>query len=149
MRCYNEAVIQQYIDKEFTNEEMSLIEKHLIHCEHCQNLAEELRERSSAIKNLFNQQLISDNERSMPTFNPPTKRLKLSHKRIAIALIAAATLTLIIITNNHKNNTQSDYILYQTVEFEMDANQPLSEQTFTMQLMDQNGKPIDLDSQHF
>ncbi len=149
MKCYNESVIQQYIDKEFTHEEMSLIEKHLNHCEHCQNLAEELRERSSAIKSLLNQQLSYANDNSIPTFNPPTKRIKLRHKRIAIALTAAATLTLIIISNYQKHNTQSDYILYQTLDFEMDANKPIGEQTFTMQLVDQNGKPIDLDSQHF
>ncbi len=145
MKCSFELDIQQYIDKEYTSEEMKLMELHIESCSYCQEIIEQQLELSENIRSKIQEHL--QKPESIPVFVPPTKaKLTVRKKKASViqlfTMLAAASIILAFIINNlySAKTDEFDLLMLNTLDQQLDANLPFSEQEFEIQVFDGNGK---------
>lgn len=151
MKCYSDEVLQQFYDGECTNEQHSEINQHLKNCVTCQNQLNSISTRSVEIKSLFNSLIPDDNKKVViPNFITPIKPQRKGRKNIAW-LVSAASIIGILLTVHFflQSKDNPSITIYQSMESNIDANQPISEQEFTMQYIDESGNIINLDTNLF
>ncbi|WP_430811221.1 MULTISPECIES: anti-sigma factor family protein [unclassified Carboxylicivirga] len=147
MKCFDEAIIQTYIDKECSAEEEEAVRAHLQTCAVCSTSVEHYLKRSQQIKNLLNSPLTQQREApAMPPFVKPKAPKRILRQGIKwFSAVASIVVILLALNHFHKAPNAYDYFLYQTIDFKVDANKPISQQDFTMQLIDPHGNTIFLD----
>ncbi len=138
MKCFNEEIIQRYIDGETSVKENDVIEKHLAACDECAQKVKEAKEKAENIKHLI---ISMDVEPvGVPAFDYPKRRKISKHhpKRWLYVASIACVLVFAILYINRNEKDQEYYLSYE-FESEFNANLPISEQDMTVRIYDSNG----------
>jgi hypothetical protein len=147
MSCIKEELIQKYIDKEASFDEVSYIENHLISCSKCTSHVEYRRKLSVNIKSVLfqNAELIKD----IPEFIPPkieNKRHIITWERILFDLSAACIAILIFyLINNNNPEGQPQVMIINRIGANVDANLPVTQQEMIFQVVDPQGNISEMD----
>lgn len=141
MNCIENKIIQRYIDGEATSKEVSHIEKHLLDCNSCTEKMEHQRRLATGIKDALHQ--LADDKIIIPEFISPkhqTKNKKKISRRIIYTLSAACILFFVLMISKKKApETMNDLTIIQSFEWDVDANQPITKQQFTINIIDGDG----------
>ncbi len=143
MKCIENSLIQQYIDKEICSSERKIIESHISGCAKCAKKIKEHQEFTANIK----KQLDSSNtgEIVIPEFDSSKiilrkKPLKFRKMYFYAASIAAFLILAILFFFPLRQQKEKETVYYfYNNESEYDANRTISKQDFEMQMIDQNG----------
>ncbi len=140
MNCLDDLSIQLYIDGELAQEQVDHINKHLEQCADCQTRLDHQKNLKSIITNKIR---LADQESNivpeLPFPNQKTHRLKPLVKYIAIsASLVASWLLFMWFPLSQKEKGMND-MLYYTMEFETDANQPISNMPMVMHEISADG----------
>lgn len=147
MSCIKEEMIQKYIDKETTAIENSIIEKHHSNCETCLKKVESQRRLAFGLKKAIH--LLEKDMFEIPIMIKPIPNLKRTvslRKRIIYLSIASASILLMALFINQKENvTIPEYILITTsFSNEYDANKTLSQQPMILNIVDLEGNVTEI-----
>jgi predicted anti-sigma-YlaC factor YlaD len=146
MKCLNEGLIQAYIDGEVSHQDKVAIESHLENCSKCADKFEEQTKISFEMKEAINS-LVDENEIEALSVKPkPGNVRKFSMRKITFIEIAASLLlmALFIFSYRQSQKEQIPSIYYQ-LEWEVDANRPITDQDFQITVWEAEGdiiKPI-------
>ncbi len=148
MNCINDELIQKYIDNEVPAEENVLIRKHIAECKSCADRVEYQLIISKSMKSAINS--IVDDSIEIPEFEPGKKiTVKPSSIRkhallMATLFVAACLVLFIIVFRNGKDILTEKQITPAIIyNYEIDANQPLSEQPLIIHVAGPDGNQID------
>ena len=142
MKCISEELIQKYIDKECTLQEEISIRNHISGCAQC---AETMKCHSAlAIQLKQFVGLANEQEGEIPVFKKPASLNKIRPSRFKKIIYSAAAACILMLSLipllKEKNNVELLYTY--DLEYEFDANLPISEQEMEIQIMDMEGKLI-------
>ena len=149
MNCINDETIQKYIDHEIKQGEIILLEQHIKKCTPCSEKVKLQRDLSKKLKSAID--TVVDDNIEIPTFKPDkgvTEETFLKRNRNVFsisALIAAASLILfILVFRNGKEIGECDpHIFISTLEYEVDANQPVTQQPLLIHIAKPDGSQFD------
>ncbi|MCG6189346.1 anti-sigma factor family protein [Maribellus maritimus] len=148
MNCFNEEIFQKYVDGECSETEIDQIEAHIEKCVECKTNVELLRERSENIKKQINA-LVGDVP-EMPGISTLIKEKKPVipiRKKLAYGMAAASLFLLIVLFFGKSQQSQpEETILFYNIDYEIDANKPLTEQEMVLYITDENGFGLNNDS---
>ncbi len=148
MNCFDEEFLQKYVDGECSADEHSKIEKHIEKCSQCRTSAKSIRKRSEKIKKHLDALVGEIPER--PEILTHVKNVKpvFSLKKKLVYGMAAASILLFIALVVNKLYTQQpeETILYYNIDYEIDANKPITEQEMIFYITDENGFEPENDS---
>ena len=148
MNCFSEDTIQRFVDGELTEIEVKMVESHLAECSECKRKVEYQKQQSTDIKKVLNELVGEIPE--MPKIESFSKResSRVSIKRkFVYGMVAASVLWMLFLVSDWQQTKCScEKIIYYSVDFEVDANKPISDQEITIQIINQNGKSIDCES---
>lgn len=140
MSCIDKSFIQQYIDKECSENERKQIELHFKECSACRHDYEEMQHASFEIKSLINQ--LAEDPATIPEFKhsqPLKTKSRRLWRNVAYVLAAACILAFILIIVPRKTTNEVVESDFPFTEFEVDANLPYASQPLTMKIIDPNG----------
>ncbi len=143
MRCFNNTLMQRYIDSETSVAENKAIETHISECEKC---ASKLKDYTDFV--CFFKESSQDSKKisasEIPAFRRSHSTAK-RHKKIKKHLIniAAACTLILIVFSYYKKQQQEEYLIFFEAIDDLDANKAYSEQSGTIFMMDQDGNIID------
>lgn len=139
MICIKNEIIQKYIDGETSPEELTLIENHLKSCSSCAQKIEHQKKLAIGIKNVLNE--LSDEIIKIPKFSAPKPKTKGNIKRRIIYTLSAACILffVLIITKKKAPETRKEVTIIQSFEWEVDANQPVTNQQLSINVIDGDG----------
>ena len=146
MKCFNDELIQRYIDNEVSSEEVVSIEGHLRRCAVCREAVDEQRKISEDICCALN--LLCDDvmEIEAPAFGMPPKKIRNRHTifRWSIGVASAACLLFFVslfFKNDAKIDAYDEVLLYfHGVENEFDANRSVMQQDIVIKITDYEGE---------
>ncbi|QGY46996.1 hypothetical protein GM418_26035 [Maribellus comscasis] len=148
MNCFNEDILQKYVDGECTAEESRKIEIHTGNCAECRNTVALFKRRSENIKKQINA-LVGDVP-EMPGISTLIKEKKpvIPIRKKLVYGMAAASVMLIIVLLLEKpfSSPDKETIMYYNIDYEIDANKPLTEQEMVLYITDENGFGLNNDS---
>lgn len=132
MDCFEEGLIQTYIDGEIAKEEKRLIENHLKNCEACQSRLEEQKARKSSVLTAIN--LLAESAgKNENTYDIKVRKLPL--KRVLYAITAASILLIGFAFFKNFNKTQIyQPDIYYELDWSVDANKPITDQEFMINM---------------
>ena len=142
MSCIKDDLIQKYIDGETTENEISLIEEHLVNCEECATKVGRQQKLASSIKKGIN--LLTTEKIVIPKIAPApghTQKRLFTGRRI-IYIISAACILLFILTLTHKKEMRlrNDIVFKQFYDWDnYDANRTISQQPLVINFYDRKG----------
>lgn len=145
MNCSSEDIIQKYIDGECSPKERKALEAHMANCEECRVIEEHLSLRSDKIKTKLNA-LVGDvpempDVSTLITKQKPVKTLK---QKLIYGMVAACILLFLVLMFETQNKSNNDsMILYYSMDYEVDANKPITEQEMVMYIIDENGNTVE------
>ena len=141
MKCIDSDLIQKYIDKEVTPEEVVLIEGHIKHCKACKVKISNQLKLITHVKNTIN--LLTEKTVDIPEFEilqSHKKRHAITSLRLIYSVAAACIIILLLIIFQNKETVDENYEYFmQLVEYEYDANRTLSEQKLIIEIIDSEG----------
>ncbi len=138
MNCLDEHKVQMYIDNELHADEHLEVEDHLNKCKACLELVENGIKLSIEIKDTFNNMI--DENIIVPDFHYPKPIKKTKRKKYFwLSSAAAAILVLFILSPKDQVNSPIQHNNCQNLDFEIDANKPISEMVMIMKLTDPDG----------
>jgi predicted anti-sigma-YlaC factor YlaD len=140
MKCFSNELIQHYIDGEISEKQALNIENHIIECRSCANKIAQQRSLSIELKNSIN--ILSTGIVEIPTFTPqsiPTKKQYYLTKKIIYALSAACVLAFLFFRTPKTKNTQNDALIIYQIDMDFDANKPITDQDFIINIVDPEG----------
>lgn len=149
MNCINNETIQKYIDHEIKQDEIVLLEQHIKKCTTCSEKVSLQRDLSKKLKSAID--AVVDDNIEIPAFKPNkgiTGETFLRRNRNVFslsALIAAASLILfILVFRNKKEIGECDpHMFISTHEYEVDANQPVTQQPLLIHIAKPDGSQFD------
>lgn len=148
MNCFDVDIFQKYVDGECSETEINNIEAHIEKCAECKNNLELLRERSDNIKKQIN--VLVDEIPEIPeisTFIKEDKPVIPFRKKLAYGMAAASIFLLIVLFfGKSKQSQPEETVLYYNIDYEIDANKPLTEQEMVVYITDENGFGLNNDS---
>lgn len=140
MNCFNEQLIQTYIDGETSATQNNAIEMHLANCNTCSLKLKEQKE----LVNLFMKNMntgIQSNP-TIPILKLPEPKIKSKYpktKEIIYSLSAACILAFVFLITKQPKSIQQENIIYQSFEFEYDANKTIIDQELIINIVDPEG----------
>lgn len=141
MNCINSEIIQIYIDREATPEQVNRIEKHISECEKCAAMVNHQLKLISGVKKALHH--LTDEPVQIPVMLYAPRQLKtisLKVKRIIYVLSAACILLFVLINIPGKSPViQSEISRPPVSGWEVDANRPLSDQQLILNVSDAKG----------
>ena len=140
MNCLNEDKIQRYIDDELNNAEKLEVNQHLSACSECSHKAERQKQLSTEFKSAFN--ATSDIDIPIPDLYGSRTKAITKKRSLWINSVAAALLILFVLTPKEQQQTY-ELSSFQSFDFEMDANQPITEMEMTIHTYDKQGNPTE------
>ena len=148
MNCFNDDIFQKYIDGECSETEINHIKAHIEKCAECKATITIQKERSENIKKQIN--ILVDEVPELPeipAFINKEKPVIPIRKKLAYVMAAASLFLMIVLfLGKSQRNQPQETILYYNIDYEIDANKPLTEQEMVMYITDENGFGIDNDS---
>ena len=151
MKCFSEDAIQRFVDGELTEIEVKMVESHLAECSECKRKVEYQKQQSTDIKKVLNELVGEIPE--MPKIESVIKkeRAYVSRRRkFVYGMVAASVLWMLFLVSDWQQSKCScDKIIYYSMDFEVDANKPISDQEITVKIIDQDGKPIERENMVF
>lgn len=147
MSCIKEEQIQRYIDKETTEQENVIVEKHIHHCEICFKKVDNQRRLAFGLKDAIH--LLEKDALEIPIMIKPipnVKRPVSRVKRIIYLSIASASILFIALFINQKESAtiQDDIIITTSFSNEYDANKTLSQQPMILNIIDSEGNVTEI-----
>ena len=144
MKCFDEELIQQYIDGELTTEETGFVRQHLINCSECRNRTEQQRSTVVEMKAMLNH-LVPAAEPEIPVFHKPEmttihKKKRNSYRHIWLTSAAAACLVAWIVFCPEQKETERESRFFYSIEGEYDANKTYLDQEINV--IDENGQIV-------
>ena len=141
MNCFSKEIIQKYVDGESTESEASMVESHMETCSECKMSIERQKQRSVKLKKALNEMVGEIPEmpkiRSFINQNKPNVSLM---RKLVYGLVAACILwALFFVGGQQQTNNRNENILYHSLDFEVDANKPITDQELIIYVIDQNG----------
>ncbi len=134
MKCFSEDLLQIYIDGECSKEDFALISEHLRECEECSVVAAKAKKRSETMKKRIN--ALAVEIREIPDFKaiPEQKVLLLAKRKKLVYTLSAACILLAVVWGTHpwESQQRQDNAIYYSIEYEIDANKPLTDQDMVM-----------------
>jgi len=138
MNCFNDDLIQRYIDNEISESENEFIEKHIKECNTCASKLEEQKNLTSFILGEINSIYIDDIV--IPEINIEQnegKIIKLKDFIITLSVACSIIIGLFIFTKN-KDNEINTVSMVQNIEF--DANKTITEQDMIITVVGPDGE---------
>ncbi len=141
MNCFSEDFIQKYVDGESTESEASMVENHTAECIECKMSIERQKQRSIKLKKALNELVDEIPEMpKMPTFTNQGRQHVSFKRKLVYGMAAACILLLLIfVIGRQQTNNRNDMMLYHSLDFEVDANKPITDQELIMYVIDENG----------
>ena len=143
MKHIDSELIQKYIDKEASQEEVTCIDEHLSTCVVCRNVVDEQKNLAAEIRDVIN--LIGEEIVEIPVFNRPIKNRKVKRRRVMLrwslyAASAACILFLLIFILKPEKDTPIDSVtFFHHTENEFDANRSILQQEIVVKMIDSEG----------
>ncbi len=141
MSCYSEGLIQQYIDGEMPLEQAHKFELHIKTCSKCNKLKEEVKLRAERMK--FEMKILDSNTKIIiPEFKPPCsiKHNIINIKQLIFNISAASIIVFMVLFTSRLNSDHTTkYSQYQIIDFEIDANQPITNQEMVIHFINSDG----------
>ena len=131
MDCFEEGLIQIYIDGELHAKEEKRMEEHINECEVCRAKVDKQRIIKADV-------LAAINLLAKPTESAPEKKVRrLPLKKLLYAISAASVLLIsIAIFKNNRNTEMYQEEIYYELDWSVDANKPITDQEFIINMYD-------------
>lgn len=145
MKCFSNELIQHYIDGEISGEQALNIKNHCAECSSCFNKIAQQRSLSIELKKSIN--ILSSEIVEIPTFTPQSTRTKKQYyltKKIIYALTAACVLAFLFFRTNKTKNTQNNPLILYQMDMDFDANKPITDQDYIINIVDPEGNVSEL-----
>ena len=146
MNCFKEEVLQQYSDGEYTPEERMKIESHLIDCETCSSQLETVKQRSQIIKEKLN--VLVNEVPEIPgisTFITKKEKHISRRRKLVYSLAAACILLFAVLIIGKQNSNEKEPMLFYNMDYNVDANKPITDMEMVFYITDENGNIIEND----
>ena len=151
MKHIDDELIQKYIDKEVTHEEIAYIDEHLLSCVTCMNAVNQQRKFAAEIRNAIN--LLSEEVIEIPIFNRQMKekavniyaRDEKKKSRIMLrwslyaASVACILFFMVFMLKPEKDTHINSATFFYNTENEFDANRSILQQDIVMKIIDFEG----------
>lgn len=141
MSCIDNELIQKFIDGEASKHEVKLIKQHISECRVCTEKIDQQKKLAIRIKEAIDV-LVTD-EIKLPEFNYPKQNNRLINtniRRFLYALSAACVLFFAIwVSDNGQQVEMEEVVFYNNVDWEYDANKPITDQQMTFKVIDADG----------
>ena len=140
MNCFNEDLIQRYIDNEVSESEKQIIEEHIKVCNTCALKLKEQKNLSSFVLDEINSIYIEN--KTIPKINieqNEAKVIKLKDFIISLSVACTIIIGLFFFTNYNDNETNNSSIV-QNIEFDIDANKIITEQDMIITVVGPDGE---------
>jgi predicted anti-sigma-YlaC factor YlaD len=141
MNCIPDDIIQKYIDREASPEEVTLVENHIPDCSKCVKRIENQRRLATGVKKAIN--LLAKDTIEIPNFEIRSKNIKkrsLTTKRLCYIIAAACILIFVIVITQKKELKNDDEIIIEIGSvMEVDANRPVSQLPLVISIIDSKG----------
>lgn len=145
MNCFDEATIQRFVDGECSKGEQGRIKAHFNECPDCFELFKIHKQRSANIKRKVNS--LNVDEFMIPEFVPvgTERKIIVPFRRKLVYGMAAASVLLILVLVFGKFQSQraEDTFVFYSLDYEVDANKPITEQDMVMYYTDENGNTFE------
>ena len=140
MKHIDSELIQKYIDKEASKEEMAIVNEHLKSCVACRNAVDTQRKLATEIRSFINS--LSEEVIEIPEFIKSGKKRKKQLRIIYLlntgAASVACVLAFLLLYPKEKNMDNYERLFYNT-EFEFDANRSVTQQDIVIKVFDSEG----------
>ncbi|MFB6317756.1 anti-sigma factor family protein [Saccharicrinis sp. FJH54] len=147
MKCLNEEQIQQYIDGEFSEQQIQQIKGHVSECDSCAEKVIHQKNIAIGIKQLLSRMPNSLNE--VPEFQyseRSVKNYRPGFKRTLYIVSAAAVIIFVLLFTPNRSVKTDDEMLYLPIRNDMyDANRSIMQQDLTITIVDPEGNISQLD----
>ena len=143
MDCIDEGLIQMYIDGEASSKEVVEIEQHLKGCQSCTHKVIEQKKLVGELKLALN--LLADEGMKNDDVEVDDKKSKFSLKRLVFIVSAASVVLIAIAFFKSRDPAQIPMQpIHYSLEWEVDANRPITDQDFTISIIDSDGNATEL-----
>ena len=136
MKCIKEGILQQYIDNEIQEPQLSEVEEHLQKCADCKQRFDEQKMASQFVVSELSK--LTENQTGIPSFEFPKKKKNI-YRRLFYSLAAASVIFLGIYLfkeESYQNKIEETPIVI--TDFEFDANKSITEQDFEITIISEN-----------
>lgn len=141
MNCLNENNIQKIVDNECSENEYNLFTNHMKTCAQCKTQFEAQKALSKTVRDKIN--ALVDKEIVVPEFTIPGNKDQSKipiRRRIVVRFAAASVLLITVLSIGVLHTTKTDdSTLYYNLEYEIDANKPITDQDMVMYFTDEDG----------
>lgn len=143
MNCLDEGLIQAYIDNELLEPQISKVNRHFETCSKCQDHYLVLKEQKAHVIEAINLLVQPSLVPKFTYMEQPKTRIK-KHLSSWLSVSAACLfLILLLTTYQTQKNEMQDVFLYPSLGDQVDANLPLTQQDFTIMIVE--GEAINAD----
>jgi len=131
MKCFNEDILQQYIDNELDNESKIAVEHHVSVCSDCIKKLEYLKANSDFVISELSK--LSSDKNEIPDISTilPASKKRIYRKLFYVLAVASVLIIGVFYFNNRNDITDSNEndVVYVN-DFEFDANKSVTDQDF-------------------
>lgn len=140
MECLDEGLIQAYIDGEVAPNEVKEINSHLEKCPVCAKNVKLQKKISSDVLGAMN--LLTNDDFELPVPNPAPNNVRSTYTfRKVFYIVSAASIlffVLVFFGKKEQNVEMPPNLLYE-LDWELDANKPITDQDFTISVWQIDG----------
>lgn len=146
MKCFDEELIQRYIDNEVSSEELASIEGHLKECSVCREAVDEQRKISEEVRCVINLLCRDVVDIEAPAFEMPPKNKRNRRAIFCWSIGAASAACLLFFVSlffkqEAEIEASDEAIFYfHNAENEFDANRSVMQQDIVIKIIDYNGE---------
>lgn len=141
MNCIDDGLIQKFIDGEASAEEVKLVNRHISDCQVCDEKIDQQKKLAIHMKEVLDTLVADDIE--IPAFSYPGQNnpfINTNIKRFLYALSAACVLFFgVWISDNGSQEEMEEVVFYNNVDWEFDANKPITDQQMIIKVIDADG----------
>ncbi len=145
MSCIDDELIQKFIDEEATAQEVKLINQHISACRVCAEKIDQQKKLAVRIRKTID--LLVEDEIELPKFNYPAQNNRPVNtivRRFLYVLSAACVLFFAIwVSDNGQQKEKEEVVFYYNVDWEFDANKPVSDQQMIINVIDADGNVLE------
>jgi hypothetical protein len=139
MKCIKDWIIQKFIDGEASPDEVVLIKAHLEDCPSCRQEVEYQRKVSegvrSALKKLEGEYIAEPEQYD----NHVGRGRRISMRRKVVFGFIAACASILVLILTIDREPEEEFLPVQYMEWDYNANQPISNQDLVIQVLDSRG----------
>lgn len=141
MSCIDDELVQKFIDGEASTQEVKLINQHISECRVCTEKIDKQKKLAIRIKEAIDMLVVDEVE--LPKFNYPAQNNRSVNtiiRRFLYVLSAACVLFFAIwVSDNGQQVEMEEVVLYNNVDWEYDANKPITDQQMIIKVIDADG----------